>query len=178
MVNQLVKRGVIPLDASGQIDPLIADKAYLAALHPGYEHARHARLPLDDAAETPGAGGVAVAEDVSGVAVGGDKLNGMTPYKIHATKQKQFQALLAELDYEERAARLVDVKQVEVEAFQAFREVRDGILNVADRIAGVVASVSSEADISQTERQEKIHTILTRELTEVLEGISDAIRQP
>ncbi|MDH3280428.1 MAG: hypothetical protein OEQ18_04790, partial [Gammaproteobacteria bacterium] len=152
---------------------LIADKAYLAALHPGYEHARHARLPLDESAALPAAGGVALAIPGDSV-VGGDTLNGMSPYKVHATKQKQFQALLAELDYEERAARLVEVKQVEVEAFQAYREVRDALLNIPGRVAGVVAS---ELGLDSSDGQDKIFHILTREITEALEGVAHAVRK-
>lgn len=179
-VNRLVKKGVIPVDEHGDIDPVAADRAYQAALHPGYDHCRRAQLPLDGpppapndqpgatSAQEPGAGDAPLDE------VGGDALNGRYLYRVYATEEKKCKAILARLDVEERQGLLVDAKKVEVEAFQVFRDVRDSLLNIPNRVAGALAA---ELGLEAGSGQEKVFGILNREITDALEAISHATRQ-
>ena len=59
--------------------------------------------------------------------------------KIH------FDALTAELDYRERLGELVETKQVEKEAFDMAKIVRDKLIQIADRLAPVVTGQKKES---------------------------------
>lgn len=176
-VNRLVKKGVIPVNEAGEIDPETADRAYLAALHPGYEHSRRAQLPLGvEVVPPPGSGATAGA--MSAPAAGHDEalfgLGDRSAYKVYATQEKRAKALLADLELDERMARLVEAKQVEMEAFRTFREVRDALLNIPGRVSGVLAS---ELGLDSSHGQGKVFDVLTREINEALEGVAHAVRQ-
>jgi phage terminase Nu1 subunit (DNA packaging protein) len=73
------------------------------------------------------------------------------------------QADAAELNLRERTGELVERKAVADSQFKIGRRVRDSILNVPSRISG---SCAAETD------QHKIHVLLTRELTQALEGLA------
>ena len=179
-VNRLVKKGVIPVDEHGDIDPVVADRAYQAALHPGYDHCRRAQLPLDGPPPAPNDSPGAASAPDNGVGVdtlddvGGETLNGRTLYREYATEEKKCKAILARLDVEERQGLLVDAKKVEVEAFQVFRDVRDSLLNIPNRVAGALAA---ELGLEAGTGQEKVFAILNHEITDALEAISHATRQ-
>ena len=49
-------------------------------------------------------------------------------------------ARLAKIDFEERSAKLVSADEVKVAAFNRFRQFRDGMLNIPDRLAAVLAA--------------------------------------
>lgn len=59
--------------------------------------------------------------------------------------------------------KLVDVESVKKEAFTMARKVRDGLLNLPDRLAAMFASNSDEKEI---------HNLLTKEINFVLEELS------
>jgi hypothetical protein len=59
--------------------------------------------------------------------------------------------------------RLIDAEEVRKTAFAMGRIIRDGILNIPDRVSALIATIS---DASQ------IHEILTNELRQVLEELS------
>jgi phage terminase Nu1 subunit (DNA packaging protein) len=73
------------------------------------------------------------------------------------------QADVAELNYRERQGELVERVAVSDAQFKLGRRVRDGVLNVPARVSGPCAA---ETD------QHKIHVLLTRELTQALEGLA------
>ncbi|MCB0073370.1 MAG: hypothetical protein KDE20_18000 [Caldilineaceae bacterium] len=169
MVNRLVKKGVIHVDEWGDIDPAKADQALKDHQHPGYDHNRRATLPFDDHAVKESAPPLDL--------VGGDLLSGETDaqnsdgdtFRNHAKKEKKFKALIAEIDYLEKAGRLVDAKHMEVIAFQTFRDVRDALLNIPNRVAGALAA---ELGLDAATGQDKVFQILTKEITEALEEAS------
>ena len=70
----------------------------------------------------------------------------------------------SELDLRVRQGELVEVRAVRKDAFKAARLVRDGLLSLPDRLAGIV---SSEAD------QTKNHAILSKEIRQALEALAD-----
>lgn len=78
------------------------------------------------------------------------------------TLREAYMARLAKLEYEEKTGSLVRADAVKNEAFRIARVVRDGILNIPDRIAGDLAA---EMD------QFSIHQKLTAELRRALEGL-------
>ena len=77
-----------------------------------------------------------VTDDVVGTA---QAINLSKSKKIH------FDALTAELDYRERLGELVETKQVEKEAFEMAKIVRDKLLQIADRLAPVITGQKKEA---------------------------------
>ena len=78
------------------------------------------------------------------------------------TERERYRAKLARLDYERKVGRLVEVEQVEKQAFRVARLVRDGLLNLPDRLAGVLAA---EGD------QGKVHAMLSKEIRTALEEL-------
>ena len=64
---------------------------------------------------------------------------------LSRSKKIHFDALTAELDYRERLKELVETKQVEKEAFEAAKIVRDKLLQIADRLAPVITGQKKEA---------------------------------
>ena len=77
-----------------------------------------------------------VTDDVKGTA---QSINLSKSKKIH------FDALTAELNYRERLGELVETKQVEKEAFEMAKIVRDKLLQIADRLAPVITGQKKEA---------------------------------
>ena len=137
------------------------------------EAARHAdRVPLSE--PTYGR-----PDSVSSPELPDDQILGQGPYGITGpaiksfaeaqARERHFKAKLAELEYEERAGKLVEVEKVEAEAFRIGQQVRDAILNVPSRLSGIVAAESD---------QRKVHDLLERELRQALEALAvdDSVR--
>lgn len=78
-------------------------------------------------------------------------------------KKEAFRAKLVELEYEERIGTLVRKEEVERESFRVGRLVRDGVLNVPARLAGILAAESD---------QRKVHDLLEKELRQALEALA------
>lgn len=83
-------------------------------------------------------------------------------------RKEHFRAELARLDFEERIKQLVDRTLVEAEAFRIGRLVRDAVLNVPSRLAGILAAEND---------QRKVHDLLEKELRQCLESLADDNRQ-
>lgn len=82
-------------------------------------------------------------------------------------KKDEYAAKLAQLEYEQKAAKLVRIEDVKVEAFTLARMVRDNILNIPDRISHELAA---ETD------PHKIHILLTKSLNEALDQLASIDR--
>lgn len=82
----------------------------------------------------------------------------------HQAKREYYKAELARLEFEERINKLIEADSVDAEWFRLTRIVRDAVMNVPSRLAGVLASESDE---------KKIHQILEQELRQTLEAIQD-----
>jgi hypothetical protein len=78
-------------------------------------------------------------------------------------KKEEFRAKLVELEYEERVGMLVRKSEVEKAAFRVGRLVRDAVLNVPSRLAGILAAESD---------QRKVHDLLEKELRQALEALA------
>ena len=99
-------------------------------------------------------------------AVGGDDLPGRSGGPSYAQSRairEAYQARLAKLEFEERSGRMADVSKVKAEAFKVARTVRDGLLNLPDRIAHELAHETDPA---------KVHARLSDEIRIVLGGLS------
>jgi predicted site-specific integrase-resolvase len=78
-------------------------------------------------------------------------------------REKVFKAKLAEQKFEEQAGLLVRVEEVEKEAFEVARRVRDNLLNIPTRISG---------ELLGNDSQEEIEKILEKEIRTVLEELA------
>jgi phage terminase Nu1 subunit (DNA packaging protein) len=83
-------------------------------------------------------------------------------YAEARAKHEQFKMRLAELELEQREGKLVEADVVQRESFKAARQVRDALLNLPDRVAGVLAAETN---------QFKVHQMLTKEIRRALEDL-------
>lgn len=74
-----------------------------------------------------------------------------------------YAAKLLKLEHEERIGKLVPADQVKVDAFKTARTVRDGLLNIPDRVAHILAAETDPA---------RVHHLLSNELRTVLSRLS------
>lgn len=76
--------------------------------------------------------------------------------------REAYQARLSKLEFEARSGRLVEVDKVKADAFKVGRTIRDGLLNLPDRIAHELAHENDPT---------RIHLRLTAEIRRVLEEL-------
>ena len=90
--------------------------------------------------------------------------SGLEYSKARAVRES-YLARLAKIDFEERTEKLVSRDEMQVAAFNRYRTFRDGMLNIPDRLAAVLAA---EADPRQ------VHELLSTEIRKALTEFSDA----
>ena len=77
---------------------------------------------------------------------------------------ENYRARLSKLDYEAKLGKLISRDEVEVAAFNRFRTLRDGMLNIPDRLAAVLAAETDPV---------KVHEVLNTEIRKALLDFSD-----
>ena len=92
--------------------------------------------------------------------------SGLEYSKARAVKES-YLARLAKIDFEERTEKLVSRDEMKVAAFNRYRTFRDGMLNIPDRLAAVLAA---ESDPRRT------HELLSTEIRKALTEFSDGNR--
>ncbi len=75
-----------------------------------------------------------------------------------------YESKMAKLEYEKASGLLVEKSAVERDAFRNGRQIRDGLLSFADRLAALLAA---ESDAN------KIHAILTKEVRQLLAQLAN-----
>jgi hypothetical protein len=70
---------------------------------------------------------------------------GASQYTKARAVREHYQARLAKIEYEERIGKLASKDEVQVAAFNKFRQFRDHMLNIPDRVAAMVAAESDAA---------------------------------
>ena len=144
-VHKLVKSGVIPLTEDGLVDPVIADAKALHLLNPG-------RSKITGSMIQPSP-------------VGGSVDPFAVPSSLNAAKlqREHYAGLREKLEYEKLLGGLLERETVEREMFEAARMLRDGVLNVAKRIAPQLAAMNDAGGVEQ---------LLHAELRRVLDNFS------
>ena len=94
----------------------------------------------------------------------GGRAFGANQYTKARAVREHYQARLAKLEYEERIGKLVSKDEVQVAAFNKFRQFRDRLMNIPERLASVVAA---ETDPAQ------VHSIITGEIRRALNDFAD-----
>lgn len=144
MISKLVKQGKLRL-IGGKIDRDQADAALLEFRDPGRDHLRKQPLSPNQNPTTKTAKGEKIT------------------YALARTQKEHYQAKLAKLDYERELGKLVSQAQVKREAYATARRLRDQLLAIPSRIAGLLAA---------EQEQNQVYELLTDELTQALETIS------
>lgn len=78
----------------------------------------------------------------------GDQSSTASNYQRAKAVKETFAAKLAQLEYEEKAGRLVPVAQVKAEAFKVARNVRDSLMGVPERMSAELASMKDPREIA------------------------------
>ena len=141
-VQKAIKSGRITVQPDGKIDSAHADIQWARNTE------RHAP-PVAQRGQDEDDGG----------AFGGSQYT-----KARAVRE-HYQARLTKIDYEERVAKLVPKDAVEVAAYNTFRQFRDHMLNIPDRIAAMVAAESEAA---------RCYEIIAVEIRRALNEFADA----
>lgn len=140
--NQLVQEGIIPLE-DGKINPDTASLILEAIKDPSQPERRANGKPSQKSqnknADLP-------------------KLLLQTRIKNEIERGK-----ILEARAKAETGELVNAEQVKKAAFNKGRVVRDGLLNIPDRVASIVASLDDEKEV---------HSILSKEIRLVLEELS------
>jgi hypothetical protein len=90
---------------------------------------------------------------------------GAAQYTKARAVREHYQARLAKIEYEERVGNLVPKDEVQVGAFNKFRQYRDGMLNIPDRIAAMLAAETDEA---------RCYEIIATEIRKALNEFADS----
>ncbi|MCC6366839.1 MAG: hypothetical protein IT165_25235 [Bryobacterales bacterium] len=142
-VQAAIQSGRISTSPDGQIDSDVADK----------EWARNTRQ------QAPPTGARRTQSDDETEVFGASQYN-----KARAVRE-HYQARLAKLEYEEKTGKLVPADEVKIAAFNLFRRYRDHMLNIADRVAAILAAETEAA---------KCYEILSTEIRKALNEFADA----
>ena len=150
-VQKAIKTGRIRADASGRIDAAQADAAWERNTGPRPELAiAPSSPPIPKASVTP------AQEPVAG---------GLDYSRARAVREN-YLARLTKIEFEERSGKLVNRDEVQVAAFNKFRTFRDGMLNIPDRVAAMLAA---ESDATRA------HDILATEIRKALLEFADGV---
>ena len=89
---------------------------------------------------------------------------GASQYAKARAVREHYQARLAKLEFEEKTGTLIRADEVKVAAFNLFRQFRDHLLNLPDRLAAILAAESEAA---------KVYQILSEEIRKSLNEFAD-----
>ena len=146
-VQKAIRSGRIATNADGMLDSDRADAEWNAKTRPGQRHTK----PVPPAAREPERAEAPVA--------------GVFDYSRARAVRENYLARLANIEFEEKTAKLISRDEVQVAAFTKARTARDNLLNIPDRLAATVAA-ESDAD--------KVHQILTAEIRKALDELAGA----
>ena len=90
---------------------------------------------------------------------------GVNQYTKARAVREHYLARIAKIDFEERVGKLVSKNEMQVSAFNKFRQFRDQLLNIPDRVAAMLAA---ESDPS------KVYEILATEIRKALNEFADS----
>jgi len=141
-VQKAIKTGRITVQPDGKIDAAQADIQWA-------RNTEHHAPPVAHRGQ----------EEDDGSSFGGSQYT-----KARAVRE-HYQARLTKIEYEERVAKLVPKDEVQVAAFNKFRQFRDHMLNIPDRIAAMVAAETEAA---------RCYEIIAIEIRKALNDFSDS----
>lgn len=147
-VRKAIKQGRISVLKNGKIDPEVADREWENNSNPAYQYVNEEKQntkPEESSHETS-------SRDI-----------GVSFQQSRAIREA-YEARLKKLDYDQKSGKLIPISEVQVEAFNAARLVRDRILNVPDKVIPLIAGKTNIFEMKE---------ILKKELIKSLEVLSD-----
>jgi hypothetical protein len=148
------------VDASrGKVDAALAERELERHKHPEKAHvtARHAEARGD---APPGA-------PVDGeLPLGDDSDDNVVSYAQSKAKREEFQAKLAELDYNKRIGLLGEMESMHREGFRVGRQVRESLVGICAQLAPVVTAERDEA---------RVHALLLENMMRVCDELYRAL---
>jgi hypothetical protein len=168
-VQKAVQSGRIDKSAGGQIDLEAADKSWATRTAPrpamnGSVHVMPAQT--NGPAQREVKSRLTEVND-SRIEVPQAELtpsSGLDYARARAVREG-YLARLAKIEFEERSGKLVSRDEVQVAAFNKYRTFREGMLNIPDRLAAVLAAEGDPA---------KVHDLLSAEIRRALHDVADA----
>ena len=139
-VQKAIASGRISTLPNGMIDSDVADREWIENTEIRPRGSSHRRPDDDDAF-------------------------GAAQYTKARAVREHYQARLAKLEYEEKVGSLISKDEVQVATFNQFRQYRDGMLNLPDRVAAMLAAESDAA---------KCYEILATEIRKALNEFADS----
>lgn len=140
-ISRLIRQGKLPVEPDGKIDVVKADVAIKAHRDPARAHLRKSKLP-------------SVTLDAKQAEA----------YQDARTAREEWNAKLAELEYQKSAGELVDRQKVGASLFMIGRSTRDSLLRIPARISEQLAR---ERD------PRRCRALLTEELHKALLHLAD-----
>lgn len=167
-INELVKRGLIPIDADGLIDVELAKAALLARVHPGSKTATVAAGP-----QTPAPAPSAPANPGPTA----ESTDEATPsYHVAKTLREAAEAQIARLKLAEMRGEVVKKSEVDRAAFDAARHLRDGLTNCSRRLGATVAVLTTPDECAAAIERE--HRALLQSWAKTMGVASPAPQDP
>lgn len=143
----------------GMIDVLLADKLWAENTHPtsGYngQLKRRGGKRLNNSPEE-------IIENAKKIGIDPSNVPTLVESK---TIEAAYRAKLAQIEYEEKTNKLIEVDKVKKEAFRLARVTRDAMLGIPDRISAEIAGMTDPF---------AIHAKLIAEVRNAIESISHA----
>ena len=141
-VQRAIESGRISTLANGQIDSEVADREWTENTEGRPKGTTRRRETADDRDAVVASG-----------------------YAKSRAIREYYEAKMAEIAYKEKLGSLIATDEVKIATFNQFRQFRDGILNIADRVAAMVAAESDAA---------KCYKILADEFRKALGDYADS----
>ena len=91
---------------------------------------------------------------------------GLAHYARSRAIREFYQASLARVEYDERIGKLLPKDEVQAAAFNTYRQFREQLLNIPDRVAAIIAAETGMDT-------KKVHEILTAEVRHALNEFAD-----
>ncbi len=156
-ISKLVRAGKISRNKNGKLNFLQA----LAEYDANTDDSHHEKLKRTG--KSPAVGSTDPDQAGNGSAPPPDAP--VSDYKLHRAKREAANAQLQQLKADELAGKLIAADQVERDAYNLARGLRDAILSVPDRVAAILAAEQDARRVSE---------ILHEEIEKALNGLIDA----
>jgi len=91
---------------------------------------------------------------------------GLAQYSKARAIREYYQASLAKIEYEQKVGKLLPKDEVQAAAFNTYRQFREQLLNIPDRVAAIIAAETGMDT-------KKVHEILTAEVRHALNEFAD-----
>ncbi len=162
-VQKAIQSGRIKTGEDGRIDAAVADSDWTknTGLRMQVRTRKPAATSSHDAIRR--STGSVTPEQLEAV----PRLESGTEYTRARAVRETYQARITKIEYEERSGRVVSRDEVQVATFNKFRTFRDGMLNIPDRVAAMLAAETDPA---------KVHQLLSTEIRKALQEFSDGNR--